>query len=185
MFGGAGTAACAGCRNPVTGIIFPAYFQSAATTVGDAVASPDESSCFYHVDKGAVAPCDQCGRFLCGLCMVPWAGRNVCPQCLSAAMAPKPANPLDNRRTLYDSMALGLAILPLIPPFTYFSFLTAPAALFVAIRFWRKPSGLTRRNKVRLWLAVILSLVLIAAWASLFVFAISQILKPAKTQVIP
>jgi hypothetical protein len=90
-------------------------------------------------------------------------------------MSGKKDNPLDNRRTLYDSIALGLATLPLIPPLIYFSFLTAPAALFVAIRFWRSPSSLTPRTKIRLWLAVVFAALEIVGWASLFVFLFSQI----------
>ena len=44
-------------------------------TVADALLSEGESSCFYHPNKRAVVPCDQCGRFLCTLCRVDFGQR--------------------------------------------------------------------------------------------------------------
>jgi hypothetical protein len=63
---------------------------------------------------------------------------------------------------LYDSLALTLALVPLLLwPFTL---ITAPAALFIAIRYWRAPGSVVQRTKVRLILAMFVALAQIVGW---------------------
>ena len=51
----------------------------------------------------------------------------------------------------------------------YFTLVTAPAALFVAIRYWNAPRSIVHRTKIRLVAAIVLALMQIAGWASLFI----------------
>ncbi len=111
-------------------------------------------------------PCDACGRFLCALCDVELNGRHLCPACLETGRKKGHLTHLDNRRTLYDSLALTLTLVPLL--FWPLTLITAPAALFIAIRFWNAESSVVRRTKIRLVLAIFIALIQIVGWAILF-----------------
>jgi hypothetical protein len=62
-------------------------------------------------------------------------------------------------------MALVLAVVPafLIWP----TIITAPMSLYVSARYWRKPSSLLPRTKIRFYLAVLVAVLQIAAWVFL------------------
>ena len=157
-------APCPACGVPLLGEAFPALFRKAAAGPGaEAVMVEGESSCFYHPEKKAVLPCDGCGRFLCALCDCPLHGEHFCPSCLEAGATKGKIKSLENQRTLYDSIALTLAIWPLI--IIYFTVITAPMTLFVAIRYWNAPGSIVRRHKIRFVIAIIIALAEIALWA--------------------
>lgn len=164
-------APCPACGVPLVMEVFPALFRKAsAGPSGEAVMVEGESSCFYHPQKKAVLPCDGCGRFLCALCDCPFEGAHFCPACLETGKTKGKIKSLDNRRTLYDNIALSLPILPLLPVFTfYFTFVTAPMALYVAIRYWNAPRGILGRTRIRFVLAILIALAEIGGWA-FFIF---------------
>jgi hypothetical protein len=146
---------CRFCRASLTVLVFPAF---AAKHVANEAAAVEEgeSSCFYHTQKKAFVPCDQCGRFLCSLCRVEFLGQNWCPNCIENHRKKVKLANLDNYRLLYDNVALWLAIVPLlIWPFT---FITGPAAIFIALRYWRAPSSLVPRTKIRFVIAILFGL---------------------------
>ena len=66
------------------------------------------------------------------------------------------------KRTLYDAIALSLAILPLL--IFYFTIVTAPIALYLAIRYWNAPLSIVHRTKLRLVLAALLATAQIVGW---------------------
>ena len=154
---------CPSCKSPLRVEVFPALFSiPAPASHAQSVTTEGEASCFYHPNKKAVMPCEACGRFLCALCDVELNGQHLCPACLTSGQKKGKLANLDNRRVLYDSLALTLALLPiLLWPFTL---ITAPAALFVAIRYWRAPGSVVHRTRVRLILAMVLSLAQMAGW---------------------
>jgi hypothetical protein len=161
---------CPNCEAPLRVEVFPALFQRAAPAQsGQALVTEGEASCFYHPHKKAVLPCDACGRFLCGLCDVDFNGEHLCPACLETGRKKGRLSNLDNRRTLYDSLALSLVLLPMVLLFVWpLSLVTAPAALFVAVRYWKAPGSLTRQSKIRFVVAILLALIQIVAWGILF-----------------
>jgi len=131
---------CRECGTQVEAVAFPALFQDVKPgSSGERVLFDDESSCFYHPKKRAVVPCDNCGRFLCALCDVELNDRHLCPSCIDAGKTKGKMEQLENQRMRYDRVALVLALLPFIPPVTYFVMFVAPAALFVVVRHWRTP----------------------------------------------
>ena len=72
---------------------------------------------------------------------------------------------MENRRTLYDSIALSLAVLPLVILFFwFFTIVTAPMALFIAIRYWNAPRSIVHRTRIRYVVAMTVASVEIAAW---------------------
>jgi len=164
---------CPSCRAPITALVFPALLRGSAGALPELVVEGGEATCFYHARKKAVVPCDQCGRFLCSLCQVELSGQNWCPSCLELHRKQGRLATLDHRRTLYDNMALLLAIAPIVSVLLWFMTLfTAPAALFVVFRHWRSPSSLVPRTKVRFVIAGVAALLEIAGWVFIIFSAI-------------
>ncbi len=154
---------CPSCASPLRVEVFPSPYETpSAAPNSQSIVSEGEASCFYHPTKKAMLPCEACGRFLCALCDVELNGQHLCPACLAAGQKKGKLSNLDHRRMLYDSLALTLALLPLlIWPFTL---ITAPAALFIAIRYWRAPGSVVQRTKIRMILAMFLALAQIVGW---------------------
>ncbi len=156
---------CPGCQRAAAVHIFPALIRPAAP-----VAHPEklliegEASCFYHTDKRAVIPCGACGRFLCALCDVTLGEKHLCPNCIEAGRAKGRFTEFETSRALWDNSALILALVAI--PMVICAGATvvlAPAAIVVALIGWRKPSSIIRRMRWRLWLALALATLEIAA----------------------
>jgi len=175
---------CRFCGSETQALVFPAMFAPPAIpTAAEMAAGAGDATCFYHATKRADAPCSQCGRFLCALCSVQLSGAVWCPECIEAGRTRKRVVNLENQRTLHDSMALALSTWPLVL-FFYPSLITAPAALFFSIYFWKSPTSIVRRHpKFRLVLAIILSILQIAVWITLVIFMIYQFRKGAFNRV--
>ncbi len=154
--------------------VFSACFREepssgpAETLLEDKVAG-----CFYHPRKKAAVSCASCGRFLCSLCSVELEGKPICFSCLETGKKKKKIKNLENNRTLYDRIALSLALYPML--IFYFTFLTAPIVLFISIRYWNAPASLLPRTKIRFIAAMVIALLQIVGW----VFGISQIVSSA------
>lgn len=161
-------APCASCQSPLQIEIFPALFRrSDVGRTGEAIMMEGEASCFYHPAKKAVLPCEGCGRFLCALCDCEHQGQHLCPTCLETGRSKGKIKSLENKRTRYDSMALALALLPMV--IFYFTFITAPMVIYLAIRHWKSPLGLTQRNRVKLVIAAVLAVLQLAGWTLLLI----------------
>lgn len=160
---------CDGCRTRLRVRLFPAAFRSRAASSG-VVAAPDDATCFFHSTKRAAVPCDGCGRFLCPLCDLELAGQHLCPECASRRTADAGEDRFVRERTLWDSLALALAIYPML--MFYFTIFTAPAALFLSIRHWRSPGSLVPRSRVRFVLAILIALAQLGGWVALIGFMI-------------
>lgn len=155
--------ACAHCLRPFEFVPFPALRARRRVIRPQAVAGGGEASCFFHADNRAESVCEGCGRFVCAVCSVDFAGRPLCPACI--ATKKDAAAGVVKERVLYDGIAFGLALLPmLLWPTTL---ITAPAALGVVIVGWKKPASLVRRGRWRLWVAGLLAILQIGAWVFL------------------
>jgi hypothetical protein len=151
---------CPGCGHPLVVEVFPAQFrQIAPGQTGEALLEDSDSSCFYHPTKKAILPCEGCGRFLCALCDCELDGLHFCPACLDAGKRKGKIKSLERQRTMYDSMALVLAMVP--------NCVTPVIALYVAIRHWRSPTSVVRRTKIRFVLAIILAGIQLLGWTLL------------------
>ena len=161
-------AACPQCEVALQIEVFPAFFRKIAPgQSAQAVMVEGESSCFFHPQKKAVTTCGGCGRFLCALCDCEFGGEHFCPACLDAGKSKGKIKALDNTRMRYDTLALGLALVPVL--IFYLTLITAPMSLFVAIRYWKSPRSLVRRSNVRFILAIIIALLQIGGWATFFI----------------
>ncbi len=155
---------CPSCSVHIRVDAFPALLRKlpADATVG-ALRVDHEAGCFYHPQKKVVAHCSACGRFLCALCDVELAGSHLCMACLAAAKKNRKIRNLENERVLYDSIALLLATVPLL--FFYVTILTAPVALFIAVRHWKSPSSIIPRTRIRSIVAIFFATLQIAGWS--------------------
>jgi hypothetical protein len=160
---------CSQCKAPLRADVFPAHFAGlSAGAAPEAIVAEGDAGCFYHPGKRAVLPCDACGRFLCALCDVELGGRHVCPACLEGQKKKGQLAALETERTLYDRIALSLAVYPML--LFYLTLLTAPAAIFVSIKYWKAPGSLVRGTKAPFVVAIVISAIQIAAWLTLGVF---------------
>jgi hypothetical protein len=163
---------CPSCGTPLQIEVFPAFFRRAEPgRTGDAVTVEGESSCFYHPEKKAVQACGSCGRFVCALCDCQVNDQHLCPACLEAGATRGKIKTLENRRVLYDSIALSLAVLPVVIVFlAYFTCVTAPLSLYVAIRYWNAPRSIIHRTKLRYVLAILFATLQIVGWGAGIVY---------------
>ena len=161
-------ARCPACGARTIVDVFPAMFLPASNShAAEKIISEEEAACFYHPQKKASVPCDNCGRFLCALCDVELNGQHICPSCLQSGKKKGKIKNLDNQRTLYDHIALATAILPVIIVFP--TLITAPIAIYLSIRHWNSPTSvLPRMSRLRFVIAIILSLLQIAFWVLFF-----------------
>ena len=158
---------CPACGTPLQIEVFPALFRRINPgQSGETIMIEGESSCFYHPQKKAVLPCQGCGRFLCALCDCELNGQHFCPACLETGKTKGKIKSLEDQRKLYDGIALSLAVYPML--IFYFTIVTAPVALFVAIRYWNAPRSIVHRTKIRCVAAIVLALMQMAGWGLLF-----------------
>jgi len=157
-------APCIACGNAVQAFAFPALGRSLGVgSAGQAIVAEGEASCFYHPQKRSVVPCSACGRFLCALCDVNLDGQHLCPGCLESGQRKGKLQSIEHRRALYDNMALGIALLPLL--FWPMTIVTAPIAIVCAILWRNRQSSILPRSRVRFLLAIVFSLAQILIWA--------------------
>ncbi len=159
---------CPQCKASTRVDLFNAFFRPVGQgSNGEQVQTQGESECFYHTGKKAVAACASCGRLLCALCEIPFDGQTLCTTCLQSGRQKQQIQSLENRKTLHDSIALHLAFWPLILwPFTIF---TAPAVLFIVLRYWKSTRSILPRSKIRHVLAFLLAGGQVAGWVIFFV----------------
>jgi hypothetical protein len=164
--------ACTHCFTAFEFVAFPALHAVRAQIAPQAAVLAADSVCFFHAENRAEAICDGCGRLLCRVCSVPFAGQKLCPTCIAATKASTAPN-VTRERVLYDGIALTLAALPLlIWPLTV---LTAPAALAMVVYGWKKPSSLVRgRSTTRLVIAAIIAGSEIVGWVILLAIWLSR-----------
>jgi hypothetical protein len=156
-------APCPSCEATLRIRVFPALVRPETPAEAAPVAEEGESSCFYHPHKRAVVACESCGRFLCALCDIEVGDKHRCPNCLSSKTRKQPE--FEKRRTLYDGIALALATYPILMwPFTV---VTAPASLYITIRYWRTPLSIFPRTKIRFVLAFLFAGAQVFGWCYL------------------
>src|SRR5512133_2108651 len=145
-----GLSPCPSCGVSLEIEAFPALFRPIPRgSDGELVMMEGEASCFYHAQKKATVPCQACGRFLCALCDCQLHGQHFCPACLEAGKQKGKIKNLQNQRTLYGNIALALTIYPMLLLIgIYFTFITAPLALYIALRYWNAPRSIVRGSRV-------------------------------------
>lgn len=157
---------CPNCSSMVQVEVFPALFRRFTPgRAGESVLVEGQSTCFFHPQKKAAVPCESCGRFLCALCDCELRGQHLCPTCLEMGAKKGKIKHLENQRTLYDNIALALVVYPAVTVVgLWLAILTAPPALFIAIRHWKASLGIGHRSRVRYVVAIVLALAELVVW---------------------
>jgi hypothetical protein len=165
-------APCPRCQAPTQLEVFPAWLRPRpAGNQAEAIVLEGEASCFYHPKKRAATHCGTCGRFLCALCDIDLNGRHLCPSCLESSQRKGKLAELENRRTLYDSAALTVAIVgPFVTCFIG-AVLTGPIAITLALYGWKRPGSIIPRTHIRAVLAILLGLLEMSFWVLVIYFA--------------
>jgi hypothetical protein len=146
---------CPVCAREVAVTVFPVALHPPKPMLPEVVVTGQEASCYNHAGNKAVAPCDECGRFLCALCDLDAAGGHICPACFE-----RRETPALHERMNYDTMALALVTLPMA--LCWLPVITTPAALFFAFKHWNAPSPVFPRSRWRLWLTVLIAVLQVA-----------------------
>ena len=148
---------CPSCGSMLEILIFPALFrETAPASSGELLIAHDEAGCFFHPHKRAVVSCHICGRFLCALCDIEIRGEHLCPACLESGKKKRKLEHLENRRILYDSIALHLAVWPALF-FLLPVLFTAPVIIWMVIHYWNAPTSILGRTKIRFVTAFVLA----------------------------
>lgn len=152
---------CPRCQTDLEFVRFPALTAARTVVRSETATLGDDATCFFHATNRAEAVCSGCGRLVCAVCAVDFAGKCLCPSCIAARPIAQQPDAIKSR-LLWDSLALSLATLPLIMwPVTI---VTAPAAIGLVIYGWNKPGSLVRGSRVRLVLALILGGAQVVGW---------------------
>jgi len=162
-------ATCPDCGTSHQVKIFPAALRVALSPLSESAAE-GEATCFDHPATQAVAACAQCGRFVCPLCVVELMGSTYCPSCMAAGLSKAPGRDLPSSRVAYDSVALTVAVAPLL--FWPITFLTGPVAVFLALRYWKRPLVLMHANRWRFVAAIVIGLLEFGGLSWLIVYAL-------------
>jgi hypothetical protein len=145
----------------------PLFFRPAGGRAGARAASGD-SVCFFHASRRAETSCGSCGRFLCALCDIPMGGDHLCPSCLEEGRSPQAQALQSQRRTRVERLVFVAALLSLIPPFVFLSFLSAPFLCYFSVRGWFStaplPSFTRRGARLRLAAALAIGLCEAGVW---------------------
>jgi hypothetical protein len=97
---------------------------------------------------------------------VEFNGLHLCPSCLEIGKKKRKIRNLENHRTLYDNIALSTAFFPLFAIWP--TVVTAPTALFLVIRYWKAPTSIVSRTKLRFVLAFIIAGLQVVGWSIFF-----------------
>jgi hypothetical protein len=168
---------CQVCGHEISALAYPACFVAGQViTQADLRREEEDASCFYHESKRAVHSCSQCGKFVCALCSAQIGDAVLCPGCVVAGEKKGAGNMtaerLERGRSLYDSMALIVATLPALT--ISFSIIGGPVAVYLALRYWKRPGSIVRRYQWRKWLALGLGLAETGGWIWLFTYLALQ-----------
>jgi hypothetical protein len=164
---------CPNCQATLDIRCFPALYRSQAKLqVAELTLTDGDACCYEHSARKAASLCSNCGRFLCALCEVQLGNQVLCPDCLSSQKVPASKDSLDTQRTKYDSIALALAAWPLL--IFYFTVITAPLSMIMAIYAWKRPTSIVRQSRWRIFAAIGLSSLEILGMLALIIFFITE-----------
>lgn len=187
LFRQGGTVPCPICKCIVHALMLPALYKSplhAPPSLPNDRPAPGEATCFYNPGRRATKGCDHCGVFISDAWAAQWGSQTVCLKCLEELRSKNSDTRFESKRTLWDNVALSFSIGPWILavallmtlalyPFAIMvimlTFLTAPAAIFVALRYWNAPRSMVPRGRGRLVWAAMLGVLQLMGWVLMMV----------------
>jgi hypothetical protein len=147
--------------------LFPAVIRSSELVKPESILEHGQATCFFHERVPATAICDVSGRMICNLCTTEYKGKTVSLEALQTLVGNTSDSKVKNYQTKWDSIALALAVFPLLTVF--FTLFTAPIVLWICIFKWKEgPTGVFSHMRWRYVVAGLLSLAQIAFWVLSF-----------------
>lgn len=129
---------------------------------------PGDPVCFYSPQRKATQSCNHCGVLISDVWSARWGSDVICLKCLDQLRAKGGDSRFEKKRILWDNIALALALLPMTIFLWPFVFITAPAALFISIRYWKGPFSMVPRSHFRMAVALLISLVQVGVMVASF-----------------
>jgi prepilin signal peptidase PulO-like enzyme (type II secretory pathway) len=135
-----------------------------------------ESSCFFHSDNRAETICDECGRFLCGLCSISFGRRKFCPDCIYRKRRQKGDPLLIDQAILFDNIAATILVLSILT-LSYLLLGLVVSLLAVCLVFigWKYQRTLVQRSRFRFGIALILGLIGAVGWILLLLLVVQAL----------
>ena len=157
---------CANCKTEITLFTFPALLKKEKARSAAPKVDEEESCCFYHAEAKAERVCEDCGRFLCGLCDVSFKGKHLCTICIQE-LTTKKDKAFSGDVFRYDILAFHIALVSCL--FYPFAIISAPIVIFLVIYGLSKPNGVVPRSRWRFVVAPILALIMFSVIIGLII----------------
>ena len=151
------SAACPQCYTPAWAYVFPAWTKGEEEVVAHSDADIGQASCFNHETKRAASICDDCGKFLCGLCSISYAGKQLCTSCISATKRGESTLKVSARRP--DIQALWLSVVGMFIPLLGLAM--SSFSLYLIFKYWNVDESYIAHSKWRFVVAGLLSSLII------------------------
>lgn len=178
---------CGHCGAKQVQVLYPAgYLEVDDTPTGDAVEGG--ATCYFHETSDAINLCDDCGRFLCGVCTLPIPlpancppdfPERLCPSCFENRVIHEQKHQhWDLFRTnypRYDVIAGLFVLVPLIIfPLLMLSLFTLPVAVYILLRYWRLNRTPVKHFRGSMVTTLIAALLGIAVWIVILVLSAAE-----------
>jgi hypothetical protein len=166
---------CPACSSQVMVTAFPAITTPSGSS-SVVPCAPGESSCFFHSDNRAETICDECGRFLCGLCSISFGQRKFCPDCIYRKRRQKGDPLLIDQAILFDNIAATILVLSILT-LSYLLLGLVVSLLTVSLVFigWKYQRTLVQRSRFRFGIALILGLIGTVGWILLLLLVVQAL----------
>jgi hypothetical protein len=89
---------------------------------------------------------------------------------MAAGLSKLPGRDVASSRVAYDSIALTVAVAPLL--FFPMTLLTGPAAVFLALRYWKRPLALMHASRWRFVAAILIGVLEVGGLGWLILYAV-------------
>ncbi len=165
-----GAVKCVTCGRRSVIVPMPALVRDSAPKPPPFADPPGEgeAACYYSPGRRATKSCSHCGVLICDIWSAQWGADTVCLKCLEHLKDKAKDRRFQTKITQWDNIALGLALVPATIAFWFMAFVTAPAAVFVALWHWNSPRSIMPRSRVRLVIALLLGLLQVGGGVAFF-----------------
>ncbi|VGO14334.1 hypothetical protein PDESU_02893 [Pontiella desulfatans] len=160
---GDAAAPCDVCKTKLTIHALPALYRPIGKSAEALEARLSEAVCFHHADKKAEQVCDDCGRFLCGLCSLPIGEETLCASCLGLRRKSEGMHALKPKQMRFDKLAMMLSVASVVIMLPMWFTVVVPmgvalAGIYVAIRYWKRKPELAAGFRARMVVAILLAI---------------------------
>jgi hypothetical protein len=187
-----GSSNCPTCGREAQVTVLPALYKAALPQpppLPEEPPAPGEAVCYHNPKRRATKVCDHCGVFVSDAWAAKWGHQTVCLKCIEGLRSEHKDIRFEAKRKLWDNVALLLSVGPwvlamlLIATFFLYVFgflslmltlVTAPASIFIALRYWNAPRSLAPRGRGRLIWALGLSSLQVCLWVAGFLMLAAQ-----------